>query len=237
MTARTIVFASIGVMASALMLTAAAQAPPNTLTAEEKAAGWQLLFDGKSLEHWRGFRMQEIPAGWSVSEGAIRFVPPTEGTRADIITREQYQDFELALEWAVVPGANSGIFFHVSEDTQRTYETGPEFQVLDNAGHRDGQKPETSAGSNYALHPVEDVTRPVGEWNEARIRVEGARVTHWLNGSKLLEYKLWTGKWKRLVAASKFAAMPGYGLNRTGHIALQDHGDDVRFRNVRIRRL
>ncbi len=213
----------------------------NTLTASQKRKGWELLFDGKTLDSWRGYQMQTIPAGWSVEGGAIRFVPPKEGAagqRADIITKKQYGDFELVVEWAVTPGANSGIFFHVSETKPRTYETGPEFQVLDNAGHQDGKKPVTSAGSNYALHaPAKDTTRPLGEWNEARLRVKGAHVEHWLNGAKLLEYDLWTPEWKALVAASKFGAMPGYGLDKTGHIALQDHGNDVKFRNIRIRAL
>jgi hypothetical protein len=210
----------------------------NALTAAEKREGWKLLFDGKSLRHWRGYKMRKLPAGWSVRDGAIRFDPPDEGARADIITRKQYDDFDLRIEWAVGAGGNSGIFFRVSEDRARTYETGAEFQVLDNKGHRDGEKPETSAGSNYALHaPVQDVTRPLGEWNQARIRVEGAHVTHWLNGAKLLEYDLWSPEWKALVAASKFAKMPGYGLNHEGHLALQDHGDPVRFRNVKIRAL
>lgn len=213
----------------------------NTLTAGQKRKGWELLFDGKTLDSWRGHQMQTIPVGWSVEDGAIRFVPPKEGAagqRADIITKKQYTAFELVVEWAVTPGANSGIFFGVSEDKPRTYETGPEFQVLDNKGHKDGEKPVTSAGSNYALHaPVKDVTRKLGEWNEARIRVKGPHVTHWLNGTKLLEYDLWTPEWKALVAASKFVAMPGYGLNQTGHIALQDHGNDVKFRNIRIRAL
>jgi len=212
----------------------------NTLTEAEKKDGWQLLFDGKSLDAWRGYRMTDLPAGWSVRDGAIRFDPPAAGVgeRADIVTKQQYEDFELALEWAVTPGANSGIMFRVSEDKPRTYETGAEYQVLDNAGHADGKKPVTSAGSNYALHaPLKDVTRPVGEWNEARIRVVGARVTHWLNGTQLLEYELWSPDWKALVAASKFAAMPGYGLSKKGHIAIQDHGNEVRFRNVKIRPL
>jgi hypothetical protein len=228
----------------AFALIAAAEggaAVDNALSAAEQREGWELLFDGKTLDSWRGYKMQSIPAGWSVENGAIRFVPPKEGTggqRADVITKKQYQDFELVVEWAVTPGGNSGIFFHVSETTPRTYETGPEFQVLDNAGHQDGKKPVTSAGSNYALHaPAKDVTRPLGEWNEARIRVEGAHVTHWLNGTKLLEYDLWTPEWKALVAASKFGAMPGYGLDKTGHIALQDHGNDVKFRNLKIRAL
>jgi hypothetical protein len=230
---------------------------PNTLSDAEKKDGWLLLFDGKSLDGWRGFQMQGIPAGWTVEDGAIHFVPPketaagsiapgatatagasSEPQRADLITVKQYQDFELQIEWAISAGGNSGIFFHVSETTPRTYETGPEFQVLDNAGHQDGKKPETTAGSNYALHaPVKDVTFPVGAWNQARIKVFGPRVTHTMNGTKLLEYTLWSPEWKALVAKSKFGAMPEYGLNKTGHIALQDHGNEVKYRNIKIRPL
>jgi hypothetical protein len=228
----------------AVALTGAAaggEAVENALTDAEKKAGWELLFDGKTLDSWRGYKMQSIPAGWKVENGAIHFVPPTDATagqRADIITKKQYQDFELVLEWAVTPGGNSGVFFHVGETAARTYETGPEFQVLDNKGHKDGEKPVTSAGSNYALHaPSKDTAKPVGEWNEARIKVDGAHVEHWLNGTKLLEYELWTPEWKALVAASKFKAMPGYGLEKTGHIALQDHGDHVMFRSIKIRTL
>ena len=229
-----------------LLLAVAAQGAgdtmANTLTAAEKKDGWELLFDGKSLDAWRGFKMQTVPVGWTVKDGAIHFMPPPKdapaGERQDIITQKQYQDFELVVEWAVTPAGNSGIFFHVAEKGARTYETGPEFQILDNKGHKDGEKPVTSAGSNYALHPpVKDVTKPIGEWNEARVTVKGAHVTHSLNGTKLLEYDLWTPEWKAMVEASKFKAMPGYGLEKTGHIALQDHGDHVMFRNVKIRPL
>ncbi len=199
---------------------------------------WQSLFDGESLDGWRGFRLAGLPAGWSVESGVIHFAPPEEGERADLITEEQYQNFELSLEWAVSAGANSGIFFHVDEDHGRSYETGPEVQILHNAGHHDGEQAITSAGSNYALHsPGEDITRPVGEFNEARLLVDGDRVTQWLNGTKQVEYTLWDDDWKALVAASKFASMPDYGLKRTGHIALQDHGDEIWFRNLKIRRL
>jgi len=244
--------ASRNFVASALataisLVTASAQGAgdnmANTLTAAEKKDGWKLLFDGKSLDAWRGYKMQTLPVGWTVEDGAIHFMPPPKdapaaGQRQDIITKEQYQDFELVVEWAVTPAGNSGIFFHVAETGARTYETGPEFQVLDNKGHKDGEKPVTSAGSNYALHaPVKDVTKPIGEWNEARITVKGAHVTHSLNGTKLLEYDLWTPEWKAMVEASKFKAMPGYGLEKTGHIALQDHGDHVMFRSIKIRAL
>ena len=213
----------------------AEERPANTLTAKEEAAGWVLLFDGAGLNHWRGFKMSTTPAGWSVKDGKIHFAPPSEGERADLITKEQYQNFELVLEWAVSPGGNSGIFFHVTEDHPRTYSTGPEFQILDDDLHPDGKRPVTSAGSNYALDaPSVSAVKPVGEFNEARLRVEGDRVTHWLNGKKIVEYRLWTDGWKAQVAASKFASMPAYGLNKTGHIAIQDHGDEIWFRNLRI---
>ncbi len=210
----------------------------NQLTPGEQQDGWQLLFDGQTLAQFRGFRLAEVPAGWSVDAGTIHFSRPSAGARADLITREQYQDFELALEWKVGPGGNSGIFFHVTEDAERTYYTGPEMQILDDERHPDGKKPETSAGSNYALHPPDPYPkRPVGEWNEVRIAVEGAKVQHYLNGVKVVEYELWRDDWRARVAASKFAAWPKYGQSRSGHIALQDHGDELWFRNLRIRRL
>lgn len=211
----------------------------NRLTPAEQEAGWILLFDGETLDGWRGFRMQGLPAGWRVDDGAIHLTPPEgEAERADLVTDETFDDFELRLEWAIGAGGNSGIFFRVSEDQDETYASGPEFQILDNAGHRDGRSPLTSAGSNFALHaPAADVTRPLGEFNEVRIVVRGDRVEHWMNGEKLLEYTLWDETWRALVAGSKFAAMPSYGLNRSGHLALQDHGDEVWFRNLEVRRL
>ena len=216
----------------------------NALTAKEAAEGWTLLFDGETLEPWRGFKMEGIPFGWSADEGKIHLRQPDrgqgegeaeEGERADLITRERYASFDLKLDWAVTPGGNSGVFFHVSEDRERTYHTGPEVQILDDDLHPDGKKPETSAGSNYALHaPSADVVKPLGEWNSVRLRVEGDRVTHWLNGTQIVDYRLRTDDWKERVAASKFASMPGYGLNQSGHIALQDHGDELWFRSLRI---
>lgn len=186
--------------------------------------------------HWRGYRQSELPTGWQVVEGALT----RTGAGGDIITREQYDNFELTLEWKISPGGNSGIFFHVVEDSTlgAVYLTGPEMQVLDNAGHADGKNPLTSAGSNFALHaPSRDVTRPVGEWNQVRLLVKGAHVEHWLNGVQVLSYELWSDEWKQRVQASKFRDMPRYGLARSGHIALQDHGDWVAFRNIRIRRI
>jgi hypothetical protein len=211
-----------------------AQQPPNSLTPAEQADGWQLLFDGAALKGWRGFKSAAPPSGWKAVDGALTRVD----RGGDLITVDQYGDFELRLEWKIARGGNSGIMFHVTEGANQTYETGPEMQVLDNGGHADGKDPVTSAGSNYALHaPIRDVTRPIGEWNEVRLLVRGPHVEHWLNGVKLLEYELWSPDWEARVQASKFKTMPGYGRARRGHIALQDHGDRVSYRNIRIKTL
>jgi hypothetical protein len=207
---------------------------PNTLTAAEKADGWRLLFDGKSLSGWRGFKSPTPPAGWKAAGGEL----VRQGPGGDLMTVEEFGDFELRLEWKVQKNGNSGIMFRVTGEGGQTYETGPEFQILDNAGHRDGKDPMTSAGSNYAMHPpVRDVTRPVGEWNDVRLIVRGAHVEHWMNGVKLLEYELWSPDWDARVKASKFGKIPMYGRARRGHIVLQDHGDPVWFRNVKVRAL
>jgi hypothetical protein len=214
----------------------AGQESANVLTPDEAASGFELLFDGRSLDAWRGFRRDDVPGGWSAVEATLAYTPDVES--GDIITRERFTDFDLRLEWRVGPAGNSGIMFGVSEENRRTYESGPEMQVLDNAGHRDGRNPLTAAGSNYGLHaPAADVTRPVGEWNEARIVRRGPHIEHWLNGTKVVEYELGTAEWKAMVAETKFAEWPDYGLHAEGHIALQDHGDPVSFRNLRIRRL
>lgn len=228
---------SIAMLATLMVILAAAvyQEPPNRLTPEEEEAGWKLLFDG-TLDGWRGYRREEVPAGWQARDGALVFTPGNRG--GTIITVDQYADFELALEWRVSEGGNSGIFYRATEDEVQPYWTGPEMQLLDNAGHRDGRTPATSAGSNYALHaPTEDVTRPVGEWNQVRIIVRGPQVEHWMNGVRIVAYELWSDDWRALVQSSKFGEWPGYGLARAGHIGLQDHGDSVWFRNIKIRTL
>ena len=194
--------------------------------------GWRSLFDGRTTAGWRGFRTDSMPAGWQVVDGALTRV----GSGGDIVTVEQFGDFELELEWNVAPGGNSGIMFHVTEDSSATYMSGPEMQVLDDAAHRDGLSRLTAAGSNYALDAAPaGVVKPAGQWNAVRLVVRGAHVEHWLNGVKVVEYELWTPQWQAKVQASKFAQWPGYGLARRGHIALQDHGDRVAYRNIRIR--
>ncbi len=154
------------------------------------------------------------------------------------MTVDQFGDFELRLEWRISKNGNSGIMFRVTGEGDEPWWTGPEMQVLDNGGHPDGKDPLTSAGSNYALHaPVSDVTRPVGEWNDVRIVVKDAHVEHWLNGVKVVEYELWSPDWESRVRSTKFASNPQYGRARSGHIVLQDHGDAVWYRNIRIKPL
>jgi len=210
------------------------QEPQNVLTDAERAEGWRLLFDGQTLQGWHRYHAKEPPAGWEVRNGCLARVGPG----GDVATDESFANFELKLEWRVSPGGNSGIMYHVDESKNWPWETGPEFQVLDNAEHPDGHSALTSAGSNYALYaPASDVTQPVGFFNEARIVVNGRHVEHWLNGVKLLEYDLLSPDWEKLVAASKFSRMPDYGRRDTGVIVLQDHGDPVWYRNIKIRPL
>lgn len=211
--------------------------PHNTLTDAERAAGWQLLFDGATTRGWRGFRNEHLPDAWRVEDGTLALVPGA-GEGGDIVTVDPYSDFELALAWKVEPGGNSGIFIRVSEDFEHTWQTGPEMQVLDDAGHADGLVPATRAGANYGLHPPEAaVVKPALAWNTVRIIAHGPHVACWLNGVQVVAYELWSSDWEARVAASKFAAYPRYGRNRAGHLALQDHGDRVWYRDLKVRPL
>lgn len=212
-----------------------AKEPQNVLCEEERAAGWKLLFDGKTTKGWRGYKKEAFPdEGWQVKDGCLVRVGPG----GDIATIEQFDNFELAIEWRISAGGNSGVFFRVDEQYGWPWDSGPEMQVLDNAEHQDGRNPKTSAGSNYALHaPVRDVTQPVGLFNQARILVADDHVEHWLNGVKIVEYQLGGAAWEQLVAESKFSKMPNYGRTKKGHIVLQDHGNQVWYRNIKIREL
>jgi 3-keto-disaccharide hydrolase len=205
---------------------------PNVITAAEKAAGWQSLFDGVTTHGWRGYQKKTMPAGWVVEDGTLTRAAPG----GDIITDKQYKDFELALEWKISEGGNSGIMFHVTEGAEDTYETGPEMQVLDDARHADGHSRLTSAGAAYGLYPSPaGIVKPAGEWNQIRLLVKGHHVEHWLNGVKVVEYELQSPDWEAKVAASKFKQWPGYGRALKGYIALQDHGDRVWYRSIKIR--
>ena len=231
---RTILGVLFAVIAAAALAAATEQ---NTLTAAEKNDGWKLLFDGKTTTGWRGWKQEGAPDGWKAVDGALTRLAKA----GDLITVDQYGSFDFMFEWRIARNGNSGVFFHVAEapDLPNTYTTGPEYQLIDNDGHPDAKNgPDRHAGGNYALHPpVNAVPKPIGEWNRSRILVNGAHVEHWLNDVKVVEYELWSADWKDRVAKSKFKAMPRYGLEKTGYIALQDHGDEVAFRNLKIKSL
>jgi hypothetical protein len=213
---------------------AGGQESMNTLTDAERREGWQLLFNGRTIDRWRGYGQTSVPAGWQVRDGTLTRSQPA----VDLVSVDEFADFELALEWRISPAGNSGIMFRVVEGPDPPYHTGPEMQILDNAGHADGRAPETSAGSNYALHaPSRDMTRPVGEWNAVRLLVHGNHVEHWLNGQKIVEYELGSPDWLARVRRSKFNEWPGYGRAKSGRLVLQDHGDVVSYRNIKIRGL
>lgn len=202
------------------------------------AADWVVLFDGKSTAAWREFRKSEFPAkGWEVVDGTLHVMGG--GGAGDIVTRQQFKDFELELEWKVSPGANSGIMYRVSEDFDAPWHTGPEYQVLDDSKHGDGKNPKTSASALYALvaASTEKALKPVGEWNSARIVLRGSQLEHWLNGKRVVALDLASPEARDLIAKSKFKDLPRFARESSGYICLQDHGDDVWFRNIRIRPL
>ena len=204
----------------------------NTLTNADRASGWRLLFDGKTTSGWRNYGKPTISDGWKAQAGTLTRV----GAGGDIITTDQFRNFELTIDWKIEPGGNSGVFYRASEDSDAIYWNAPEMQVLDDAKHPDGQNPMTSAGAAYDLYPApRGAVKPGGEWNTARLIVNGNHVEHWLNGVKLLEYEFGSPDWNSKVAASKFAPHPRFGKNAQGHIGLQDHGNVVSFRNIKIR--
>jgi 3-keto-disaccharide hydrolase len=229
-----------------LILLAAApeDKPANSLTTDEKDAGWKLLFDGKTTDGWRGYQKDSMPPGWKVIDGLLVRVSGGAGGKGagggdDIVTVEQFDNFELALEWKIVDKAgNSGAILRASEDAQTSWHTGPEMQILDNAAYP-GRDVRQLAGACYDLYaPPKDVSRPLGEWNAVRVVANGRHVEHWLNGVKLVEYELGSDDWKARVAKSKFKEMKHFLEPPTkGHICLQDHTARIEYRNIKIRPL
>lgn len=209
---------------------------PNSLTAAQRASGWRLLFDGASSDGWRGYRKDAMPDGWRIEDGWMKTRPG--GSGGDVITSAMFGDFELALEWRVTPGANSGVIFRVHETEDASYKTGPEFQILDDAGHEMASDSNVSAGALYGLaSPTRKVLRTVDGVNRSRIRVRGMHVEHFLNGHQIVDFDLGSEEGKRRIAASKFSAWPGFAAHAVGHIVLQDHGGEVWYRSLRVREL
>lgn len=223
------------------------ESAPNTLTEMEVLEGWKLLFDGKTTAGWRGYNLAAFPeAGWKIENGTLQVIGSGAGEAGgggDIITEKKFSNFELSLEWKVSEGGNSGIFYLAQEKPdQPIWKSAPEMQILDNERHPDGTlgvDGNRAAGALYDLIPGRmDVVNPAGEWNHVKILVYKGTVVHWVNGYQVLEYHLWTDDWKNMVKNSKFKDYEDFvNTAKEGHIGLQDHGDDVWFRNIRIREL
>ncbi|GAC1597079.1 MAG: DUF1080 domain-containing protein [Hymenobacter sp.] len=207
--------------------------------AQQHAAKPKLLFDGKTTHGWHTYLKPTAEPAWGVVDGALQLDPKAPG-RGDLVTDAEFENFELALEWKISPGGNSGIIFGVHEDPAlpNTYESGIEMQVLDNQGAEDNKKPTHLAGSLYDLQaPARDVAKPAGEWNRVRLRKQNGHLTFWLNTVKIVDVQMGSDQWKALVAGSKFKTWQHFGAYPKGHIALQDHGHEVAFRAITIQQL
>ncbi len=212
-----------------------------TTTATHKHK-WITLFDGKTLKGWHGYNKTGAVSNWEVRDGAMTCLGAAkEASGGDIVTDKVFSDFELTWEWKVDKGSNSGVMYHVLEGAKwhSPYETGPEYQVLDDVGFPEKLEDWQKAGADYGMTPPNDmkVLKPVGEWNTSRIIFRKGHVEHWLNNKKIVEFDAWTSEWNKKRAASKWKDYPDYGIAKTGKIALQDHGDKAYYKNIKIRPL
>ncbi len=224
----------IGWLTSGFVAGMLALAPVHVFAQQDAtSAGATVLFDGDHLDHWRGYQSEEIGSGWKIDNGILKFDGSGGG---DIVTRRKFSDFDLRFEWAVTPGANSGVMYKVGLGDSAPYLTGPEYQILDDEKHSNGSNELTAAAALYGLYPATgSETKPVGQWNTARIVVHGERVQHWLNDKLVVDVVVGSEDWNQRVADSKFAEWEKFASLDSGHICLQDHGNEVWFRNIVIR--
>lgn len=233
-------FSKMKSIALAIVMALPVSAVPNQLTPQEKKDNFQLLFDGKSLEGWRTFKLEKPNPQWQVENGNLTLA---SGGGGDLISEKKYRDFDLRWEWKISEQGNSGVMWRVSESFDYPYDSGPEFQILDSfrkEGHRYTAELNRGniAGALYDLVPGKpEWSRPVGEWNESRIVVKGSRITFYLNGTCTVDVDSGTPAWTTMLSRSKFKDWPHYNREKTGHICLQDHGDSVSFRTIRIKSL
>lgn len=227
--------ALIGATFIAASLLGSHAAADNTLTEQERASGWHLLFDGKTLDGWRNYQREDIRQQWIVQDGMMILDGRGGG---DLISRKQYQNFDLKLDWKISEGGNSGIFFYADETPERIYHNAPEVQLLDNERHPDRRLENHRSGSLYDLIAAPSASHKLaGEWNSLRIRVENRHLQVWQNEVLTTDILMGSEQWNTIVAGSKFSAWPGFGKNTSGHIGIQDHGNKVFLRNFRIKEL
>ena len=234
-------------MAAGLAATACSSQQPNTLTEAEKAEGWELLFDGKTLDGWKDYNGDSLTQPWHVADGCIQANGDGSDLSGYIVTDQEFDNFILDWDWKLSYGGNSGMLYHVVEDPYFPvpYVTGPEYQLIDNDGWEATNAPTKlepwqRLGVDYAMHlPDESAMQvnPQGEWNNSRIVFDNGHVEHWLNGKKILEFEAWTDDWFARKNSGKWESAPEYGLAETGVICLQDHGYPASFRNIKIKRL
>ncbi len=209
-------------------------------------SGWVSLFDGKTTAGWHSYGKATVGEAWKVADGSI-YLDTTKkagwqtSRGGDILTADEYENFDLKVEWKIAPNGNSGVIFYIHEDTSKykyVWQTGPEMQVLDNAGHPDAKIPKHRAGDLYDLIACSTETvKPAGEWNQAEVKALNGKLDLYLNGTNVVSTTLWDDNWKKMVAGSKFKAYPDFGTFKKGRIALQDHGNTVWYRNIKIKRL
>jgi len=212
------------------------------LTDEEQKEGWKLLFDGISISGWHNFGGGSLGSQWKVENAVLKFAgsEKKDTIAQDIVTDEEYENFDLKLEWKADTAANSGIMFYVQEDTahKRPYWTGPEMQILDNERHPDSKILKHRAGDLYDLISCsKETVKPALEWNQVEIKALNGKLDFWLNGENVVSTQMWDDNWTKMIAASKFKQWPGFGTFKKGKICLQDHGDNVLFRSIKIRKL
>ncbi len=214
----------------------AASQADNTLTDQEKKDGWVLLFDGKSMDGWRTY--QHLPDdSWEVKNGELHCKGGKIERRADLVTNDSYGSFELQLDWKIEKGSNSGILYHVLETKHSPYETGPEYQLIDDLGFEAKLEDWQKTGADYAMHPpLKLASKPVGEYNHTVIKFIGTHAEYWLNGEKVADFDVWTPEWENLKKTGKWKDYPDYGTARSGLIDLQDHGGGISFKNIKIRK-
>jgi hypothetical protein len=222
-------------LAAALLATLSTAAGAQPVRKDADAAGWKPLFTGNSLDGWRGFKEAAPPQGWTVTNGVLS---KTAGVH-DLISKEQYGDFELEWDWKIEQGGNAGVFYRVTEEYDRPYWSAVEYQLLDDANAPDGRNRLTSAAAVYAVYPSPaGVVKPAGEWNSSRVVARGTKVEHWLNGRKVAEYDTESADFKARVEQSKFKPYPNYARARRGHIGIQgDHRGELTIRNMRVREI
>ncbi|MBW3470431.1 3-keto-disaccharide hydrolase [Arthrospiribacter ruber] len=216
--------------------------PDNSLTENEKAIGWMLLFDGEDPAGWRAFNGEEFPEGWTVEDGALKALGTGGDIGGDIVFAPMdFEEFEMEFTWKIAPEGNSGVFYHVVEDPKykAPYETGPEYQVIDQLGFPQPLEDWQSLASDYGMYAgdIEGVVKPAGEWNTSRIVFTKDKASYWLNGKKTLEFEPYSEDWKERRNSGKWDDFPDYATTRRGLIALQDHGSEAWFKNIKIRPL